>query len=163
PGMDADADPDWPRLEPDQRLAHRRQRLVRGGECVEEPVPLVVDLVPSVSAERLPHDSPVLRERLAVGVRAELLEQLGRPLDVRALQRHCPRRLYIAHRGRLSLRGRDNGNAACPTVCQSGAMNIWDDEWGEQAEDWSGGGARSKRLVDRGPLLGASLYELERG
>ena len=42
-------------------------------------------------------------------------------------------------------------------------MNIWDDNWGEQQEDWSGGGALTKRLVDRGPLLGASLYELERG
>lgn len=42
-------------------------------------------------------------------------------------------------------------------------MNIWDDNWGEQAEDWSGGGALSKRLVGRGPFLGASLYELERG
>lgn len=42
-------------------------------------------------------------------------------------------------------------------------MNIWDDEWGEQAEDWSGGGGLAKRLVGRGPLLGASLYELERG
>lgn len=42
-------------------------------------------------------------------------------------------------------------------------MNIWDDNWGEQAEDWSGGGGKSKRLVERGPLLGASLYELERG
>jgi uncharacterized cupin superfamily protein len=42
-------------------------------------------------------------------------------------------------------------------------VNIWDGEWGEQAEDWSGGGALSKRLVDRGPFLGASLYELERG
>jgi uncharacterized cupin superfamily protein len=42
-------------------------------------------------------------------------------------------------------------------------MNIWDDAWGEQQEDWSGGGALTKRLVDRGPLLGASLYELQRG
>jgi uncharacterized cupin superfamily protein len=42
-------------------------------------------------------------------------------------------------------------------------MNIWDDNWGEQQEDWSGGGALTKRLVDRGPLLGASLYELQRG
>ena len=31
-------------------------------------------------------------------------------------------------------------------------MNIWDDAWGEQDEDWSGGGALAKRLVDRGPL-----------
>jgi uncharacterized cupin superfamily protein len=42
-------------------------------------------------------------------------------------------------------------------------MNIWDDNWGDQPEDWSGGGALQKRLVDRGPLLGASLYELQRG
>jgi uncharacterized cupin superfamily protein len=42
-------------------------------------------------------------------------------------------------------------------------MNIWDDEWGEQEEDWSGGGALAKRLVPRGPMLGASLYELGRG
>lgn len=42
-------------------------------------------------------------------------------------------------------------------------MNIWDDDWGDQAEDWSGGGGLVKRLVERGPLLGASLYELERG
>jgi uncharacterized cupin superfamily protein len=48
-------------------------------------------------------------------------------------------------------------------VCQDPAMNIWDDEWGPQEEDWSGGGGRSKRLVERGPRLGASLYELERG
>jgi uncharacterized cupin superfamily protein len=41
--------------------------------------------------------------------------------------------------------------------------NIWDDNWGEQIEDWSGGGAASKRLVPRGPLLGASLYELGPG
>jgi len=42
-------------------------------------------------------------------------------------------------------------------------MNIWDEEWGEQGEDWSGGGGLAKRLVPSGPMLGASLYELERG
>ena len=43
-------------------------------------------------------------------------------------------------------------------------MNIWDDNWGEQDEDWSGGGALSKRLVPGGgPLLGATLYELGPG
>jgi uncharacterized cupin superfamily protein len=51
-------------------------------------------------------------------------------------------------------------------VCKSLGMsdpNIWDDAWGEQGEDWSGGGATQKRLVAPGPSLGASLYELERG
>src|SRR5262249_11554881 len=49
------------------------------------------------------------------------------------------------------------------SVSESLQVNIWDDDWGVQEEEWSGGGARSKRLVGRGPLLGASLYELERG
>src|SRR6476620_3131211 len=42
-------------------------------------------------------------------------------------------------------------------------MSLWDDVWGAQGEDWSGGGGKSKRLVESGPLLGASLYALERG
>jgi uncharacterized cupin superfamily protein len=41
--------------------------------------------------------------------------------------------------------------------------NIWSDDWGEQGEDWSGGGGLEKGLVARGPLLGASLYELGPG
>jgi uncharacterized cupin superfamily protein len=48
-------------------------------------------------------------------------------------------------------------------VCEGPGMNIWDDAWGEQGEDWSGGGGLAKRLVPSGPQLGASLYELERG
>lgn len=42
-------------------------------------------------------------------------------------------------------------------------MNIWDDDWGRQPEDWSGGGGLSKRLVPDAALLGATLYEHERG
>jgi uncharacterized cupin superfamily protein len=42
-------------------------------------------------------------------------------------------------------------------------VNVFDDEWGDQPEDWSGGAGRSKRLVERGPLLGASVYELAPG
>ena len=41
-------------------------------------------------------------------------------------------------------------------------MNVFTDEW-DELDDWSGGGAKSKRLVDRGPKLGASLYELGPG
>jgi uncharacterized cupin superfamily protein len=47
-------------------------------------------------------------------------------------------------------------------VCKSAGMNIWADEW-DEVEDWSGGGAKSRRLVPRGPFLGASVYELEPG
>jgi uncharacterized cupin superfamily protein len=39
---------------------------------------------------------------------------------------------------------------------------IWSDKWGEQGEDWSGGGGRSKRLA-RGEKLGATLYEMDPG
>jgi uncharacterized cupin superfamily protein len=40
--------------------------------------------------------------------------------------------------------------------------NIWSDDWGEQPEDWSGGGGRSKRLPrsDERPGVGATVYEL---
>ena len=40
--------------------------------------------------------------------------------------------------------------------------NVFSDDWGEQADDWSGGGARSKRLP-RGETLGATVYELDPG
>ena len=39
--------------------------------------------------------------------------------------------------------------------------NAWTDEW-DATDDWSGGGAKSKRLP-RGPGLGASVYELGPG
>jgi uncharacterized cupin superfamily protein len=43
--------------------------------------------------------------------------------------------------------------------------NIWSDEWPEQSEDWSGGGAKAKRLprAAEQPGLGATVYELEPG
>ena len=41
-------------------------------------------------------------------------------------------------------------------------MNIWANEW-DTTEDWSGGGAKERGLVERGPLLGATVFELEPG
>jgi uncharacterized cupin superfamily protein len=41
-------------------------------------------------------------------------------------------------------------------------VNVFSDEW-DALDDWSGGGAKSTRLVERGPQLGASLYELGPG
>jgi len=41
-------------------------------------------------------------------------------------------------------------------------VNLWTDDWDED-EDWSGGGSKSRRLVPRGPHLGATVYELEPG
>jgi uncharacterized cupin superfamily protein len=48
-------------------------------------------------------------------------------------------------------------------VCHGPDVNIWDDEWGEQPDDWAGGGALQKRFVPSGPALGATLYELGPG
>jgi uncharacterized cupin superfamily protein len=42
-------------------------------------------------------------------------------------------------------------------------VNIWDDECGEQEEDWSGGGGRSKGMVGEDASIGASLYEMDPG
>ena len=41
-------------------------------------------------------------------------------------------------------------------------MNVFHDDW-DETDDWSGGGAKSKRLVAPGPQLGATLYELGPG
>jgi uncharacterized cupin superfamily protein len=41
-------------------------------------------------------------------------------------------------------------------------MNVFRDDW-DDGEDWSGGGGKSKRLVEPGVSLGASVYELGPG
>jgi uncharacterized cupin superfamily protein len=41
-------------------------------------------------------------------------------------------------------------------------VNVFFDKW-DALDDWSGGGAKSTRLVERGPQLGASVYELGPG
>jgi uncharacterized cupin superfamily protein len=41
-------------------------------------------------------------------------------------------------------------------------VNVFRDEW-DDAEDWSGGGGKSKGLVGPGVSLGASVYELGPG
>ncbi len=46
--------------------------------------------------------------------------------------------------------------------CQDPGVSIWTDEW-DDAEDWSGGGAKSRALVPRGAFLGATVYELDPG
>ena len=40
--------------------------------------------------------------------------------------------------------------------------NVFSDRW-DELDDWSGGGAKSTRLVEPGPQLGASVYELGPG
>jgi uncharacterized cupin superfamily protein len=50
-------------------------------------------------------------------------------------------------------------------LCHARDVNAFDDEWGGQEEDWSGGGALAKRLTPHGweHVLGASAYELGPG
>jgi uncharacterized cupin superfamily protein len=40
--------------------------------------------------------------------------------------------------------------------------NVFGDDW-DELDDWYGGGVKSKRLVESGPKLGASVYELGPG
>ena len=42
------------------------------------------------------------------------------------------------------------------------SANVFGDDW-EELDDWSGGGARSSRLVQPGNDLGATVYELGPG
>src|SRR6266508_6367897 len=44
----------------------------------------------------------------------------------------------------------------------SDTANVFGDEW-DAEDDWSGGGGKTRHLVERGPQLGASLYELGPG
>lgn len=41
-------------------------------------------------------------------------------------------------------------------------MNVWANDW-DETEDWSGGGAKQRRLVGSGVFLGATVYELDPG
>ena len=60
-------------------------------------------------------------------------------------------------------RNRCSSRRRLSTVCATlRTVNIWDDEWGAQGEDWSGGGGLAK-VLPRGPGLGATLYELDPG
>src|SRR5204862_3348745 len=60
----------------------RRQRIAGPRERDEERVALGVDLDPAVLGERSPQSAPVLGQRIRIRV-AELVQQAGRPLDVR--------------------------------------------------------------------------------
>jgi uncharacterized cupin superfamily protein len=44
----------------------------------------------------------------------------------------------------------------------SATPNVFADNW-DETDDWSGGGAKSTRLVKSGPQLGATVYELGAG
>ena len=88
PSVDADPDRDRAVCQAGHRLGNGCHRVGGRGEGVEEGVALVVDLVAAVVAVRRAHDPAVLGEGLAVGIRAELLQELRRTLDVAEDERH---------------------------------------------------------------------------
>jgi hypothetical protein len=97
PGVDPDADPHHPRRELGLCVARRVEGAGGGGECVEEGVALRVDLDAPVPAERVAEHGPVLVERGRVPLRPQLVQQAGRPLDVREEERDGSRRELGAH------------------------------------------------------------------
>jgi hypothetical protein len=64
------------------RLARRGERAGGGREGDEEGIALGVDLDPVVAGEGLAQDAPVGGERFGVRLRAQLVQQPGRALDV---------------------------------------------------------------------------------
>ena len=80
--MEPDAHPDRTRREARQRIRGSRERSRRGREGDEEGVSLRVDLDPAVRCERLAQNAAMLGERLRVVLRAQLVQQPRRALDV---------------------------------------------------------------------------------
>ena len=81
-GVHAHADLDRSRLECLHRFRDGVDRVRGRLEDVEERVSFVVDLVPGVPRERLPHDPAVPVERFEVRLLLELVEQARRTLDI---------------------------------------------------------------------------------
>ena len=81
-GVQPHAHADRSRLEPLARRLRGRRRSSRCRERDEERVALRVDLDAAVRGRRLAHDAPVLRERVGVARRPELVQQARRALDV---------------------------------------------------------------------------------
>jgi hypothetical protein len=72
------------------RLGSRRER-------VKEGVPLCVDLHAAVPGERPPQQPPVLGERLLVRLRAQLVQQARRTLDVGEQEGDRAARKLVTH------------------------------------------------------------------
>ena len=80
--MQADSRLDWAGCERLGHLASRRERARRSRKGDEEGITLRVHLDPAMPRARLANQPPVLGERSRVALRAELVQQLGRALDV---------------------------------------------------------------------------------
>jgi hypothetical protein len=81
-GVEAHAHPDRARGERRLCRGGRAERPRRGWEDDEEGIALGIDLDAAARAERRPQDAAMLPECLRICLRAELVQQLGRALDV---------------------------------------------------------------------------------
>ena len=97
PGVQAHAHPDRTDGQRLLALAGGLDRLGRGRERIEERVPLRVDLHAAVPRERLAQQPPVLGERLLVRLRAQLVQQARRTLDVGEEQGDGAGRKLVTH------------------------------------------------------------------
>ena len=111
--VDTRPDPSRPTIELPHQLAHSTDSRRGRREGVEEGVTFVVDLVAVEARACRAHDAAVLRERLAVGVGAELLEQPSGSLDVGEHHRHRSRQAAppLSQPDPLSARSHSQGGA----------------------------------------------------
>jgi len=78
-------------------LAGSLDRLGRRRERIKERVPLCVHLHAAAPRERTPQQPPVLRERLLVRLRAQLVQQTRRTFDVGEEQGDAAGRKLVTH------------------------------------------------------------------
>ncbi len=97
PGVHAHAHADRTGGQRPLALAGRLYRLGRGRERIEEGVALRVDLHPIVPRERLPQQPPVVGKRLLICLRAQLVQQASRTLDVGEEQSHAAGWKLVTH------------------------------------------------------------------
>ena len=74
------------------RLPRGRQRTRRRRKRDKKRIPRRIHLNPAVRHPRHPTHTVMLRQKLPVPLATQLLQQHGRPLDIREQERHRPRR-----------------------------------------------------------------------
>lgn len=82
------------------RLSRGPNGVLGAAEGNKKGIPLRVDLVAAVLRECLPQQPSMVLERVAVSIRAQLVEQLSRPLDVRKEESDGAGR-EVRYRGRI--------------------------------------------------------------
>jgi hypothetical protein len=93
-GVHTDPDPHRSVGKRSHRLLHRRYRVRRRRERIEQAVAGIVDLVARVHTESVAQSTTVVGQRLLESLGTEIVEQRRRALDIREHERHRSRRLH---------------------------------------------------------------------